>query len=802
MDLWQLLGDLHPKLVHFPLVLLPAGLIFDLVGLLAPRGGRAERAHWAGRALTVCGTVMLLLGFISGIYAEIWAGRAMVPHRQIELHELAANVASWGFVVLAAWRLLMDPARRGVVALYVVVGLGWYLLLVITAYLGGQLVTDYGAGVTGARALAAATLHDLNTLATRQTDLNLRYSEMMHHIFGWLTLALSGSLLAAALFPKRAGQLGWIAPGLLLLGGVFLFLFADLDLYRLTDVRQWRDREVQLHKTIALALTVVGVVGLRKWRRRRRRGARESTPASSAGAAPVAASGPSLQARLIAVMALVGGGMLFTHVHTVAPYANVAAGVYVAHVVMGMTALAIGASSLLADAYPHGRRAFNLVFAVCMCVESVLLLTYNEGLPWYIGYGRYDRWGPNGGTVAPYGDVRAELCFDNDTQALDVRVLDRFKNEPAAVAARSVELLVARGYQETAVTLNAKDGATGHFTATAPFLKDAPAFSARMALPVGASGRMKMGYFDPWVAPVIAAVPPNEVARFVCPMHGGIRAEGAGACRLCGMPMAPVETAAQRATLHDANYEMVLAAAPRESSLAVSLQLTPKRDGQVLRDLARVHEYRLHLMIVSDDLSFFDHVHPKETAEGSFELAYTFPRAGAYLLFADVTPVGARGQVFRMPLTVGGGAETKRAMLVASAGGARVLGSDPTVTVEMIPTPRRLSAGSHAQLLFRVSRGARPVTDLQPYLGAMGHCVIISEDTQAYLHCHPEQLFTPRADARGGPDVAFGTRFAKAGRYKVWGQFRRGDQILVADFVVDVSEPPLPAWLTAFLLDD
>src|SRR3954453_6217562 len=101
MDFWQLLGDLHPKLVHFPLVLLPAGLLFDLTGLVAR--GRSDRAHWAGKALTIAGTVMLLLGFISGIYAEIWAGRAMVPHRQIELHELAANVASWGFVVLAAW---------------------------------------------------------------------------------------------------------------------------------------------------------------------------------------------------------------------------------------------------------------------------------------------------------------------------------------------------------------------------------------------------------------------------------------------------------------------------------------------------------------------------------------------------------------------------------------------------------------------------------------------------------------------------------------------------------------------------
>lgn len=786
MELWQTLGDLHPKLVHFPLVLLLAGLLFDLAGLTA----RSDRAHWTGKSLTIAGTVTLLFSFICGIYAEVWAGRAMIPHRQIELHELAANIASWGFVILCAWRLLMNTVRRrATVWSYVVIGFGWYALLVITAHLGGQLITDYGAAVTGARAVAAPTLHDLNTLATRQTDLNLRYSEMMHHVFGYLTFALSASLLAAALFPRHAGKLGWIAPALLLCGGVFLFFFADLDLYRLTDLRQWRDREVQLHKTIAVVLVTVGAIGLRKSHRR--------------CVEPEATARPrtSLQAKLVAVMALIGGGMLFTHVHTVAPYANVAAGVYVAHVVMGLTALAIGASALLADAYPRGRAAFNVLFAVCMCVESILLITYNEGLPWYIGYGRYNRWGLHGGPVAPYGDVRAELCFDNATQTLDVHVLDRFKDEPVSVKQAELDLLIARGYEETAVTLREHDERSGTFSARAPFLKDVPAFSARMAIPIG-QGRTRMGYFDPWVTPAITAVPPNEVARFVCPMHEGIRSESAGECKLCGMTLVPIDVA-PRTALHDPEFDMELGGDGSSQTLSTTIRLTPKRGGEVLRDLLRVHERLLHLIIVSSDLTFFDHVHPTLASDGSLEMPYTFPRVGSYLLFADIAPKGARGQVFRMPLRVGDESlEAARAELTATPAGAKVLDVDPAMTVEMVPLPRKLIAGAHAQLLFRVSKNRQPVNDLEPYLGAMGHCVIISEDGQSYLHCHPEQLFTPSPDARGGPDVAFGTRFPRAGRYKVWGQFRRGDQILVADFVVDVNEAPLPRWLMSFLLDD
>src|SRR2546421_523918 len=70
MELWQFFGDLHPKLVHFPLVLLLAGLLFDLAGLLFKSDRARIGAHWAAKPLTAPGTIILLFAFISGIYAE------------------------------------------------------------------------------------------------------------------------------------------------------------------------------------------------------------------------------------------------------------------------------------------------------------------------------------------------------------------------------------------------------------------------------------------------------------------------------------------------------------------------------------------------------------------------------------------------------------------------------------------------------------------------------------------------------------------------------------------------------------
>ena len=817
MELWQFFGNLHPRLVQFPLVLLLAGLVFDAVGLIR----RSPRFNWAAKILTSAGTVFLLFAFICGIYAEIWAGRAGIPQDAIEWHEFLANVASWGFVVLTAWRLFLDPNRRRSLTIYTAIGLCYYSLLVLTAYLGGSLVFNYGAAVIGARANTLLSLHDLNTLATRQTDLNLKYSEMMHHIFGWLTLALSGSLLATALFPRKAGKLKWVGPFLLLLGGVFLFFCADLDLYRLTDLRQLRDREVQLHKTLAIVLVVVGVMGLR-----RRKKSNDDDASHERSAQPLGSPGAaSRQSRAVAVMALIGGGLLFTHVHTVAPYANVAAGVYIAHMVMGLTALSIGATRLLQDVLPQYRRAFAVAFASFMCLESVLLLTYNEGLPWYIGYGRYNRWAAHsGGTIAPFGPIRAELTFDNDMRQFDVYVLDRFKGDAAPISTNNLNLIVSRGYEDLSVPLKGVDeiaGRCAHFVGSAPSLHNVTTFCARLALPVGS--RMKTGYFDPWVTPRVAGIPPNEVARYQCPMDEGYLSEKPGACPLCGMALVPIASSI-RTTLHDAQYQMALSALPQPSAmsdtglrdpdvksidnLTLRLTFTPQHDGRLLRELAVTHEHLLHLIIVSADLQFFDHVHPVLREEsGSLEIVYRFPRPGRYLLFADITPRGQRSQVFRFPVTVpaSNGPEQDPvgpSTLAVSPAPAHPLASDQAITAELIPQPRIIAAGLHTQLLFRLSRNDRPLTDLEPYLGAMGHCVIISQDTQTYLHCHPEQVFTPTVDSRGGPVVAFHTMFPEPGRYKIWGQFQRGGRILVADFVVDVRSPLLPPKVINFILND
>ena len=102
---------------------------------------------------------------------------------------------------------------------------------------------------------------------------------------------------------------------------------------------------------------------------------------------------------------------------------------------------------------------------------------------------------------------------------------------------------------------------------------------------------------------------------------------------------------------------------------------------------------------------------------------------------------------------------------------------DPTTTAELFFQPRTPVAGIETHFLIRLTQIGLPVTNLQPYLAAMSHCVIISQDSQVYLHCHPEQLITLTEDARAGPDIPFATTFPRPGLYKLWAQFKSADKM-------------------------
>jgi hypothetical protein len=172
-------------------------------------------------------------------------------------------------------------------------------------------------------------------------------------------------------------------------------------------------------------------------------------------------------------------------------------------------------------------------------------------------------------------------------------------------------------------------------------------------------------------------------------------------------------------------------------------------------------------------------------ADGTFELDFTFPAPGEYTLFHDFTPAGVGMQVVPVKVTVVGDAERTphAAELVPDTGATKVV-DGLSVTLN---TGGELVAGAAAKLTYSITRDGAPVTDLRPFLGAMGHLVIVSRDLKTFVHSHPHEAADAPADRKGGPDVQFEARFPRPGLYRGWAQFRRGDTVITVPFTFDVK---------------
>ncbi|XOK61776.1 hypothetical protein ACJ7K1_01185 [Paenibacillus elgii] len=211
------------------------------------------------------------------------------------------------------------------------------------------------------------------------------------------------------------------------------------------------------------------------------------------------------------------------------------------------------------------------------------------------------------------------------------------------------------------------------------------------------------------------------------------------------------------------------------SNTPLTIQITDKNNKPV-ENFDITHEKKLHLIVVSKDLSFFNHIHPDYKGGGRFDITTQFPGGGDYKLIADFVPTGQGTMTQTQWISVQGDAPAAAAIEPESTLVKTVDGKEVTLAID------HLMAGMDANLTFTIRDAAskQPVTNLQPYLGAVGHVVILSADAEQYLHVHPME------EKASGPDAKFMTNFPKSGVYKLWGQFQHEGKVFTVPFVVKV----------------
>jgi hypothetical protein len=222
--------------------------------------------------------------------------------------------------------------------------------------------------------------------------------------------------------------------------------------------------------------------------------------------------------------------------------------------------------------------------------------------------------------------------------------------------------------------------------------------------------------------------------------------------------------------------------------------------GEIINDLKVMHEKRMHLLIVSSDLSEFYHLHPEMQSDGSFKVPYAFPNGGKYKMFVDFTLADGKQVVHTDEVVVKGDALLPEKLVAEekfeqSTGGIKVV---------MKPDGDFI-AGKQMLLGFDVFDIAskKPATDLQNYLGEKAHFVVISEDLNEFVHAHPistvmkkdehsehsHDANLPNRTSVGGSEVIVSAHitFPKAGIYKLWAQFQRNGRVIDVPFIVNVK---------------
>ena len=279
-----------------------------------------------------------------------------------------------------------------------------------------------------------------------------------------------------------------------------------------------------------------------------------------------------------------------------------------------------------------------------------------------------------------------------------------------------------------------------------------------------------------------------------CPMNceKGKTYDKEGKCPVCGMQLEHYDGGADNGLTYKMHY--ISDPAQLEAGKAATFSLTPKVVGKEteLVPLETVHEKKIHLIVVSNDLSYFEHIHPDYNADGNYRIKvlgkgqnYTsgpgknetrFDNGGDYFLFADYQPSGGLHQVEKIPVKING--NTKPAVSFTAD---KLSGTSGEYSVALAAVGGKLITGTQMHIAGTVMKNGKEVdpSTLENYLGAKAHMVVISLDDKEYLHVHP--------DVAGGK-FDLHTTFKKPGIYRGWIQFQADGKVHTVDFTMNVKE--------------
>ena len=128
----------------------------------------------------------------------------------------------------------------------------------------------------------------------------------------------------------------------------------------------------------------------------------------------------------------------------------------------------------------------------------------------------------------------------------------------------------------------------------------------------------------------------EDTTAWVCPMHSDYTADAKGTCPRCGMAL--VHAAPFDVRDYQLDFRTVPAVVKPGQKITMRFRIFHPGSGEAIKKFEVVHERQYHLFVISQNMEYFQHIHPEEQPDGTWTIDVTLPKAGYYKVLSDFMP--------------------------------------------------------------------------------------------------------------------------------------------------------------------
>lgn len=200
-----------------------------------------------------------------------------------------------------------------------------------------------------------------------------------------------------------------------------------------------------------------------------------------------------------------------------------------------------------------------------------------------------------------------------------------------------------------------------------------------------------------------------------------------------------------------------------DQSSGNEIAFTVQESNGTFTDYGTSHTKEMHLIVVRDDLQHFSHLHPTRDASGVWRVPYTVPAGGRYWLYADFIEGNEAPHTIRFERIYG-----------SDTGAVGINESNETVkTVDKYRIAlETVKTANDVSFTYTITDNDGSPVQLEEYLGARGHSVLISPDGD-FIHAHASEE---------GTNPIFITSDLSENFYRAFTQFQIKEKVVTVDF--------------------